>query len=107
MKGVKKSTDSTKELIKQLSESVGLSKPEPPELNKIDNSTGTLFCATLDQAPLSMLEEAKKHYESEASVMRIQAETALIPGSTDIFSRKSTFARLAAQALEKYIKESR
>ena len=102
MKGVKKVYVTQKDLLKAM----GVDAPADPEFNKIDSSTGTLFCATLDQAPLAVLQEAKEHFESDASVLRIQAETALIPGSSDIFSRKSVYARLAAQALEKYIKES-
>ncbi len=106
MNGVRKTTDSNKDLIKALNESVGIKEPSVPEYTKIEKSTGTYFCATLEQAPLSMLEDARAHFESEAAALRIQAETSLIPGSTDIFSRKSTYARFAAQALEKFIKEN-
>ncbi len=104
MKGVKVTGKSEKSLIEALSEQIGYKKSDEPELAKYDASTGTYLCATLDIVPDQLLEEARDYYEAENTVLRAQAESSAIKSSSLLFTKKATYARLAAQALEKEIK---
>lgn len=104
MQGVKTTGKSQKSLIVELSKRVGYSENKEPELAHYDASTGTYFTANLEVVPIDVLQEAKDHYNSDAVVKRSQAEATLIPGSSALLTKRATFARLAAQALEKEIK---
>ena len=103
MQGVKTAGKSERSLIEALSQEVGYVKTAEPKLARYDASTGTYFCATLDKVPAELLQEAKEYYETDAVMKRAQAEAARIKSSASLLNKKATYARLAAQSLEKEI----
>ena len=101
MEGVKQSGSSRPSLIAALVDSVGIKKPGEESLDRVDGATKTYLCATLDDAPEGMLLEVAAHYEAEATMLRAQAEASITPNSSQSFSRRAAYARLAAQALQR------
>ncbi len=99
MQGVKQTGKTQKSLLRALSEQMGVDTSPPPKLDRYDASSGTYYCETLSKIPDEILREAMEFYESEAVVLRSQAEATLIPSSSQMFQKKATFARIAAQSI--------
>ncbi|MCR4754201.1 MAG: hypothetical protein K5868_01605 [Lachnospiraceae bacterium] len=100
--GVKTSGMSPISLMKALSDNMGISNTDDT-LSKVDHSTGTLFCATIEDASMDMLQDAIANFEAEAKISKSQAEAAIVPATAKNFTKKSTYAWFAAQAIKYYM----
>lgn len=100
--GVKTSGMSPISLMKALSDNMGIASTDD-SLAKVNHSTGTLFCATIEDASTEMLQDAISCFEAEATLNKSQAEAAIVPGTAKNFTKKSTYDWFAAQAIRYYV----
>ena len=100
--GVKTSGMSPLSLMKALSDNMGIIETDDT-LTKVNRATGTLFCATIEDASTEMLQDAISSFEAEATINKSQAEAAIVPATAKNFTKKSTYDWFAAQAIKYYV----
>lgn len=101
--GIKTSGQSSQSLIKALSDQMGYTPEKERELSKVDKTTGSLLCATIETASDEVLEDAAKHFEAESVMYKARAQATLVEGSSKNMTKKSTYAWFASQAIKYYL----